>query len=527
MSNPHPQTLIGMADASFAKHADKLAYTCMKQRLTFGQLDTLTENFAGFLQSIPGLEKGDRVAVQLPNLSQYPVAALGVIRAGMVLVNTNPLYTPRELKHQLTDSGAKAVVLLDDLKAAAMEILPETDVSTVIMTYGADVMKLGPMADGQAYAEAADVPRQVDFMDALARGAGNFTPVSAEPEDLAVLQYTGGTTGVAKGAMLTNFSITSNVKQFVDLMGPEGLVEGGEVYVAPLPLYHIYSFTLNCMSMLATGNHNILIPNPRDPDAVVAAMSGEPFTGFNGLTTLFAGLMMHEGFRNLDFSHLKFTGSGGMALVTEVGRKWRELTGVQISEGYGMAEASPVVTFAGFGKIQDGTVGSAVPDTELRVVSENGDVMPAREPGELQVRGPQVMKGYWNRPEATAETISADGWLSTGDVATIAEDGYVRIVDRKKDMIIVSGFNVYPKEVEDVAAQCPGVAMAAAIGVPDEKSGEAVKLFVVRTDEAVTDEDVIAFSRQHLAGYKVPKIVEFRDALPMTNVGKILRRELR
>jgi long-chain acyl-CoA synthetase len=527
-----PRTVLDVAEENFVKYSNNPAFTCMGQTMTYGELDVLSKQFAAYLQNHTTLQPGDRVAVQMPNILQYPVATFGIMRAGMILVNTNPLYTARELKHQLNDSGAKAIVVLANVADTASKVVEETDVEQVIVTEIGDmhgfakrllmnnVVKLKKMVPEFSF------KNQVAFRDVLAKGKTGFTKVTRDREDIAVLQYTGGTTGVAKGAMLTHRNLVSNMLQLEEHL--EGnFLEAQETYVAPLPLYHIYAFTVHCMALMATGNHSILIPNPRDLDSFVKAMKGQRITGFVGLNTLFNGLAQHQGFRDLDFSSLKSTASGGMALTSEVGTKWREMTGVQVSEGFGMTETSPVVSAAAPGKIQDGTVGYPVPGTEVRVTDSEGNLLPAGEPGELWVRGPQVMKGYWQRPEATAETIDSEGWLDTGDMAVIQEDGYIRIVDRKKDMIIVSGFNVYPNEIEDVVGQCPGILEAAAIGVADAKTGEAVKVFAVKEDAAVTDKDVIAFCRENLTGYKVPKQIEFREELPKSNVGKILRRELK
>jgi long-chain acyl-CoA synthetase len=527
-----PRSILDVAEENFAKFNDKPAFTCMGQTLTYGQLDQLSQQFASYLQNQTNLQEGDRVAVQMPNILQYPVAMFGILRAGMILVNTNPLYTARELKHQLNDSGAKALVVLANVADVASKVIPETAVEQVIVSEIGDmhgfakrvlmnnVVKLKKMVPEYSF------KNQVAFRDVLAKGKSGYKPVKRDREEVAVLQYTGGTTGVAKGAMLTHRNIVSNMNQLeVQLEGT--FLEAQECYVAPLPLYHIYAFTVHCMAMMASGNHNILIPNPRDLDSFVKAMKGRKITGFVGLNTLFNGLCQHEGFKGLDFSNLKTTASGGMALTSEVGALWRKTTGCQVSEGFGMTETSPVVSSAAPGKIQDGTVGYPVPGTELRVTDSERNVLPAGEPGELWVRGPQVMKGYWQRPEATAETIDSEGWLDTGDMAVIQEDGYLKIVDRKKDMIIVSGFNVYPNEIEDVVGQHPGILEAAAIGVADAKTGEAVKVFAVKSDASVTDKDVVAFCRENLTGYKVPRIIEFRDELPKSNVGKILRRELK
>ncbi len=520
--------------AAFAQYKDKPAFTCLGKTLTYGDIDRYSEQFASYLQNHTNLQPGDRVAVQLANVLQYPVCMFGILRAGMVLVNTNPLYTEREVQHQLTDSGARALVVMANLADTASRIIQNTNVEQVIVTEAADLhgFPKGPIINFVAkhikkMVPEFSFPNQIDFKKALKLGAAKASVLSAaQPSDVAVLQYTGGTTGVAKGAMLMHSNIVSNMKQMDDRVGA-GTEEAAETFVAPLPLYHIYAFTTHCMMLLATGNHSILIPNPRDLDSVVSALKPFQITGFVGLNTLFNGLCHHEGFKALDFSKLKTTASGGMALTTDVGELWQRVTGCQASEGYGMTETSPVISTNPVDDIRVGTVGTPVIDTEVKLVDEEGNPVPLGESGELLVRGPQVMKGYWKRPEATAEILSDDGWLNTGDMAVLCEDNYIKIVDRKKDMIIVSGFNVYPNEIEDVVSKHPDVVEAASIGIEDAKTGEAVKLFVVSSNPSLTSADVIAFCRKELTAYKVPRVIEFRDELPKSNVGKILRRELK
>lgn len=519
---------------AFKQFRYRPAFTCLGKTLTYGEIDEYSAQFARFLQNHTSLKPGDRVAVQLANLLQYPVAMFGILRAGMILVNTNPLYTERELEHQLNDAGARMLVVMSNVAHTAAAVIKNTPVEYVVVTDIADLhgFPKGPLINFAARYIKKMVPPfsfsgQIAFNQALKLGrSGELKPVAVTPEDIAVLQYTGGTTGVAKGTMLTHSNIVANMRQVDDRIGGSN-VPGHEIYVAPLPLYHVYAFTIHCMMLVFKGAHNILIPNPRDLDSLVKALKPYQITGFVGLTTLFNGLCHHEGFKTLDFSKLKITSSGGMALTTGVAQMWQEVTGCQISEGYGLTETSPVVAANPPEAIRAGTVGTAVVETEVKVVDESGQSRPAGEAGELLVRGPQVMKGYWQRPEETAAVLSPDGWFDTGDIAVISEDGYIKIVDRKKDMIIVSGFNVYPNEVEDEACKHPGIREAAAIGVPNEKSGEAVKLFVVRKDPSLTEEDVIAFCRTKLTGYKVPRLIEFRDDLPKSNVGKILRRELK
>ncbi len=525
-----PEVFLG----AFKEYKDNPAFTCLGKTLTYGEIDRYSAQFASYLQNHTNLKPGDRVAVQLANVLQYPVVMFGVLRAGMILVNTNPLYTEREVEHQLNDSGAKLLVVMANLADTAARVIQNTSVEQVIVTEAADLhgFPMGPIINFVArYVKKLvpefSFPNQVAFRQALKLGASKEpVAVDVQPSDVAILQYTGGTTGVAKGAMLMQSNIVANMQQLDDRLG--SITERGkEIYVAPLPLYHIYAFTIHCMMLVGTGNHSVLIPNPRDLDSFVGAMKPFNITGFVGLNTLFNGLAHHEGFKALDFSHLKTTASGGMALTSEVGKLWKNVTGCEVSEGYGMTETSPVITVNPPDDIRAGTVGTPVINTEVKVVDEEDNELGKGESGELLVRGPQVMKGYWQRPEATAEVLSEDGWLKTGDMAVITDDGYVKIVDRKKDMIIVSGFNVYPNEIEDEICKHPGVIEAAAIGIPDDKSGEAVKLFVVKSDPSLSAEEVIAFCRQQMTAYKVPRHIEFRDDLPKSNVGKILRRELK
>nr|WP_246125144.1 AMP-binding protein [Exilibacterium tricleocarpae] len=528
------RTVTEVLDETFREYADNAAFTCLGHTLSYAELDRLSAQFAHFLQNCTDLKPGDRIALQMPNILQYPVALYGALRAGLVIVNTNPLYTAREIKHQLNDSGAKALVVLANIADTAAKVIADTPVKEVIVTEIADlhpplkrvlintaVKYLKKMVPSFSY------PNQITWRTAMRLGAsGQFQAVARAPEDILALQYTGGTTGVAKGAMLTHRNLVSNMEQVL-LHVEETLNKGADVFVAPLPLYHIYAFNLHCVGLASVGCHSILIPNPRDIPSVVKALRGHRITGFVGLNTLFNALVRDPGFRDLDFSALRITSSGGMALTEDAASKWKEVTGIEPSEGYGLTETSPTVSSNPPGAIQRGTVGTPLPETELKIIDEQGRTLPAGEAGELCVRGPQVMKGYWQRPEATAEILDGEGWLKTGDMAVLQEDGYLRIVDRKKDMIIVSGFNVYPNEIEDVVCQHPAVLEAAAIGVADEKSGEAVKLFVVVSDSAVTAETIRDYCRENLTAYKVPRFIEFSDDLPKSNVGKILRRELK
>ncbi|MFZ2319643.1 MAG: AMP-binding protein, partial [Pseudomonas sp.] len=475
------------------------------------------------------------IAVQMPNILQYPIVVFGAIRAGLVVVNTNPLYTAREMEHQFNDSGAKALVCLANMAHLAEEVLPKTGVKHVIITEVADLLALPKRLLINAVVKYVKkmvppyhLPQAVTFNAAMAKGRGKIVR-EANPAagDIAVLQYTGGTTGVAKGAMLTHRNLMANMLQCRALMG-SSLHEASEIIVAPLPLYHIYAFTFHCMAMMLIGNHNLLVTNPRDLPGMIKDLAKYKFTGFVGLNTLFVALCNNEEFRKLDFSGLKLTLSGGMALQMATAERWKEVTGCSICEGFGMTETSPVATVNPVDNIQLGTIGIPVPSTLCKVIDDNGVEQPLGERGELCVKGPQVMKGYWQRQDATDEILDADGWLKTGDIAVIQADGYLRIVDRKKDMILVSGFNVYPNELEDVLATLPGVLQCAAIGIPDERSGEAIKLFVVaKPGVTLSKEQVMEHMRANVTGYKMPKAIEFRETLPTTNVGKILRRELR
>ncbi|AMO74968.1 long-chain-fatty-acid--CoA ligase FadD1 [Pseudomonas citronellolis] len=527
--------ILAVLKESCQRFANKPAFSNLGKTLTYGELYRLSGDFAAYLQNDTDLQPGDRIAVQLPNVLQYPIVVFGAMRAGLIVVNTNPLYTAREMEHQFNDSGAKALVCLANMAHLAEEVLPRTGIRHVLITEVADL--LPPLKRllinavvkyVKKMVPAYHIGNAVKLNDALAKGRGKSVRESSpKSDDVAVLQYTGGTTGVAKGAMLTHRNLVANMLQCKALMGAN-LNEGCEILIAPLPLYHIYAFTFHCMAMMLTGNHNILVTNPRDLNAFSKELAQWKFTGFVGLNTLFVGLCNNEAFRKLDFSSLKLTLSGGMALQQAAAERWKEVTGCSICEGYGMTETSPVVSVNPFQNIQIGTIGIPVPSTLCKVVDDAGNELPLGERGELCVKGPQVMKGYWQRQEATDEILDKDGWLRTGDVAIIQEDGYMRIVDRKKDMILVSGFNVYPNELEDVLATLPGVLQCAAIGVPDERSGEVIKVFVVpRPGVTLTKEQVVKHMHDNLTGYKRPKYVEFRESLPTTNVGKILRRELR
>ncbi|HEX4870556.1 MAG TPA: AMP-binding protein [Moraxellaceae bacterium] len=515
------------------KYADLPAVSNMGRTLTYRELDELTARFAAWIQNETDLKPGDRIALQMPNILQYPVAVFGAMRAGLIIVNTNPLYTEREMLHQFNDSSAKALLVVSNFCDKVEKVLPQTGIKTVIVTDLGDclpglkrllvnfvVRKVKKMVP------AYSLPAAIPFTTVMSRGA-KYKVKDATParEDIAVLQYTGGTTGVAKGAMLTHANLVANLLQMRATL--TGFEPGKEITIVPLPMYHIFAFVVCCLGMMDQGGHSVLITNPRDIPGFVKELAKWKFTGFAGLNTLFIALMQNPEFRKLDFSALKRTMAGGMATQVKVAEDWEKLTGCAVCEGFGMTETSPVVSVNPLSAIRIGTIGMPLPNTQVKVVDDNGTELAPGHAGELCVKGPQVMKGYWQRPEATAEILDAEGWLKTGDVAVIDPDGYMRIVDRKKDMILVSGFNVYPNEIEDVAAKHDGVLESAAIGVPDDKSGEAVKLFVVRKDPNLSEDVLLEHLRANLTGYKVPKHIAFRTDLPKTNVGKILRRELR
>jgi len=535
-------SVVEVFERSCKRFADRPAFSNLGKTLTYAELDRLSAAFAAWLQQHTGLVPGDRIAVQMPNVLQYPIAVFGALRAGLIVVNTNPLYTEREMRHQFKDSGARALVYLNMFGKRVQEVLPDTSIEYLIEAKMGDLL---PTAKGWLINTVVDkvkkmvpayhLPQAIAFKQVLRDGrALSHKPVALGLDDIAVLQYTGGTTGLAKGAMLTHGNLVANMLQVLACFsqhGPDGqklIKEGQEVMIAPLPLYHIYAFTANCMCMMVTGNHNVLITNPRDIPAFIKELGKWRFSALLGLNTLFVALMDHPGFRQLDFSALKVTNSGGTALVKATAERWENLTGCRIVEGYGLTETSPVASTNPYGQLARlGTVGIPVADTAFKVIDDDGNELPLGERGELCIKGPQVMKGYWQQPEATAQCLDAQGWFKTGDIAVIDPDGFTRIVDRKKDMIIVSGFNVYPNEIEDVIMGHPQVANCAAIGVPDERSGEAVKLFVVAREGGLSVDELKAYCKANFTGYKVPKHIVLRESLPMTPVGKILRRELR
>ena len=528
-------SLATLIDEAIARFPDRPAFENMGVRITFAELDRLAKDFAGFLTSGAGLAEGDRVALMMPNVLQYPVALVGALRAGLVVVNTNPLYTARELRHQLVDSGARAIVVLENFGRVLEECIDDTEVKHVVVTGLGDMLGFpkSMLVNFVVRHVKKLVPRfridgVVRWGEALAagRGAPARNP-GLTGEDLAFLQYTGGTTGVSKGAMLTHRNMVANILQADGFLRPFAR-EGEEVIVTALPLYHIFALTVNCLTYMRFGAMSLLITNPRDMPGFVKTLEGVRFTAITGVNTLFNGLMNTSGFAALDFSSLRISVGGGMAVQSAVAQRWKEMTGVALLEGYGLTETSPSACMNPL-HLEDytGTVGVPMPSTECRVIDDAGNALPTGTPGELCVRGPQVMRGYWNRSEDTAEVLDDEGWLRTGDVAEMDASGFFRIVDRKKDMILVSGFNVYPNEVEEVVSQHPEVLEVGAIGVADERSGEAVKIVVVKRSPGLTEESLRAYCEEHLAGYKRPRYIEFTHELPKTNVGKILRRELR
>ncbi|HEX7046180.1 MAG TPA: long-chain-fatty-acid--CoA ligase [Gammaproteobacteria bacterium] len=524
-----------MLDTSFERYRDLPAFSNMGKVLTYADIDQQSRYFAAFLQKVAGLKKGDRVAIMMPNLLQYPVALSGVLRAGLVVVNVNPLYTARELEHQLKDSGAKAIVILENFATTLEKVIDKTDVKTVMTTRIGDMLPFPKSAlvnfvvkRVKKMVPAWNIPGAISFHKAISEGKWQtLDEVDLSQDDCAFLQYTGGTTGVSKGAVLTHGNMIANFLQLKHWAG-DMFAEGQEKAICALPLYHIFSLTVNCLLFMNLGGLNILITNPRDMKAFVKELGKQPFTAITGVNTLFNGLLNTEGFSDLDFSELKFALGGGMAVQRSVAERWQKVTGKGLTQGYGLTEASPVTNANILGATEfTGSIGLPLPSTDEKIVDEDGNEVAMGEVGELCVKGPQVMKEYWNRPDETAKQLSPDGWLRTGDMARMDEKGYFFIVDRKKDMILVSGFNVYPNEIEDVIAMHPGVLEVAAIGAPDEESGEVVKIVVVKKDEALTEKELKDFARKELTGYKVPKHVEFRSELPKTNVGKILRRALR
>ena len=515
------------------KYSTQAAYACMGKALTFSEIDKMSSQFGAYLQS-RGLEPGDRIALMMPNLLQYPIALFGALRAGLIVVNTNPLYTAREMRHQFTDSGVKAVIIAEMFAHNLEKIYGDTNVKVIITASVGEM--LGSIKGGitnfvvrtvKGMVPKYNLPNTVTFSDALKQGKKFKLQLhKGAANDTVIHQYTGGTTGVAKGAMLTNRNLIANMQQIRSMMDPV-ITEGKEVALSPLPMYHIFAFTVNCLALMSRGTLNVIITNARDLGSINDAFKKYDITVMTGVNTLFNALLNNKDFREVDTSKLKITVGGGMAVQRAVAEEWLRVTGCPLTEGYGMTESSPVIScnpVDGTGKI--GTIGLPAPSTDVKIVDDNGTTLPPNEVGELWAKGPQVMKGYYNRPSETAKTIT-DGWLHTGDIAKMHDDGYLQIVDRKKDMILVSGFNVFPNEVEDVIAAHPKVLEVAAIGVDDDKSGEVVKVFIVKKDSSLDKDEIIAYCRENMTGYKVPKQVEWRKELPKTNVGKILRRVLK
>ncbi|TMO26319.1 MULTISPECIES: long-chain-fatty-acid--CoA ligase FadD [Pseudoalteromonas] len=529
----HYHSLLDLFEKSFADYSDLPAFTNMGKVLTYSELDSATKRVASYIQNDLGLKKGDKVAVMMPNLLQTPVTILGVLRAGCVVVNVNPLYTVRELEHQLNDSESSAIFILANFADTLEKALPKTNVKHIVVT------QVGDMVGGlkkhivnfvvkhvKKMVPSYTLPNAIKFADTLAGNEASYKKPAVDLNDLAFLQYTGGTTGVSKGAMLSHGNMVGNLEQVSGCLD-KVLERGKEVVITALPLYHIFALTANCLTFMKYGGLNVLITNPRDMPGFVKELAQHKFTAVTGVNTLFNGLLNTPGFAELDFSTLKMSLGGGMAVQRPVAEKWQAVTKTKLMEGYGLTECAPLVTVSPYDlEGYNGSIGLPAPSTDIKLMLENGEEAAKGEPGELWVKGPQVMQGYYNRPDATAECLK-DGWFATGDIATYDDEGFFYIVDRKKDMIIVSGFNVFPNEIEEVVAMHEGVLEVAAIGIPHEVSGEQVKVFVVKKDQSLTEKDIIKHCRDNLTNYKVPKLVEFRDELPKTNVGKILRRALK
>ena len=527
------ENLCQFLEESFQKYAKLPAFYCMGRTITYKELDEMSKDFGAYLQ-YRGMEAGDRIALMMPNLVQYPIVLFGAIRAGMIIVNTNPLYTPREMKHQFTDSDVKAIVIAENSAANLESIIDETNIKMVITTSIGEFLGTikGALVNFvvkrvKRMVPKFNIPNTVTVKSALKTGHKHeLIKHNACQEDVVLHQYTGGTTGVSKGAMLTHGNLIANTLQVKAYIG-NLLTDGQEISLSPLPMYHIFAFTVSALAIVSFGAKTVLVTNARDINSVIKEFNQHNISVFSGVNSLFNSLINNKNFKNANFKHLKVTIGGGMAVQNIVAEKWKEITGCTLSEAYGMTESSPAATINPLdGTAHIGTIGMPIPSTMLRVVDEEGNELGVEEIGELQIKGPQVMKGYYNRPEETAKTLK-DGWLSTGDIGKMDKDGFFSIVDRKKDTILVSGFDVYPNEIEDVVASHPKVLEVAAIGIPNEKSGEVVKLFIVKSDKSLTEDEIITYCRGQLTGYKIPKAVEFRKSLPKTNVGKILRRELR
>ena len=531
-------SLVALLDESFKKYSGRMAYKFMGKAISFAQVDEASRALAAYLQA-QGLEKGDRVAVMMPNVPQYPVAVAAILRAGYVVVNVNPLYTPRELEHQLKDSGAKLIIMVENFATTLQQVLAAVPTKKIIITALGDMLGFPKsmivnyvVRRVKKMVPAFDLPGAVAFNDAVSQGRGkSFKPATVGPDDIAVLQYTGGTTGVSKGAVLLHRNLVANILQSEAWYQPalKKIPAGQQVVtICALPIYHIFGFNTNMMLAMRMGGANILIANPRDLPSMFKELAGEKFHSFPAVNTLFNAMAHHAEFNSVDWSGLVISVGGGMAVQSATAKLWLEKTGCPIVEGYGLSETSPSATCNPVDSTSySGNIGLPMPNTELALLDDEGNEVPLGTPGEIAIKGPQVMAGYWQRPDETEKVMTANGFFRSGDIGVVDERGYFKIVDRKKDMILVSGFNVYPNEVEDVVTQMPGILECAAVGIPDAKAGEAVKLVIVRSNPAVTEADVRAYCEANLTGYKRPKLVEFRTELPKTNVGKILRRELR
>ena len=533
--DPPFRSVKDLFEQAFEKYPERPAYTNMGRTITYADLDRLSAQFACYLQESLGLTRGERVAIMLPNLLQYPIAMCGIFRAGLVVVNVNPLYTARELQHQLNDSGTKCIIILENFAHILEDVIGDTSVEHVVTTGVGDLLgwPKGALSNFvlrhvKKAVPPFSLPKSISFKQALRKGAGKtLNEVDIGFADIAYLQYTGGTTGVSKGAMLSHRNMVYNVQQ--TLVWQDDSYDGIEQVIAitALPLYHIFSLQGNCLTVMAQGGKNVLITNPRDFEGFAKDMAKYEFNLFTGVNTMFASLMDTPSFTEIDFSHLRVCIGGGMAVQPAIAKEWKQKTNNTILQGYGLTETSPAAVVCRIDEEFTGTIGLPLPSTEVIIAGDEGNPLPINEIGEICIRGPQVMEGYWQRPSDTAEVMLPGGWLRTGDVGRMDDDGYIYIEDRKKDMILVSGFNVYPNEIENVVVELDGILEAAAIGIPDERSGEIVKIFAVRKDDSVTEQHIIDHCRENLTNYKRPKLVEFRDELPKTNVGKILRRELR
>ena len=522
-------------EQAFEKYPENAAYTNMGRTLSYAELDRLSMQFACYLQDTLGLTRGERVAIMLPNILQYPVAMCGIFRAGLVVVNVNPLYTARELKHQLKDSGTKCIIILENFAHILEDVIADTDIENVVTTGLGDLLRWPKnvltnfaLRYIKRSVPAFSFSKKVTFRQALRAGSGRaLNEIDIGYADIAYLQYTGGTTGVSKGAMLSHRNMIFNVQQTITWQADAYVGVEPIIAITALPLYHIFSLQGNCLTVMAQGGENVLITNPRDFEGFAKEIAKLNFNLFTGVNTMFASLMDTPSFSDIDFSHLRVCIGGGMAVQPTIAKEWKEKTGVTILQGYGLTETSPAAVVCRIDSDFTGTIGLPLPSTEVIIADDDGNPLSANEVGEICIRGPQVMEGYWQRPVETAEVMLPGGWLRSGDIGRMDEDGYTFIEDRKKDMILVSGFNVYPNEIENVIVELDGILEAAAIGLPDERSGEIVKVFAVRKNDSITEQDIIDHCRANLTGYKRPRIVEFRDELPKTNVGKILRRELR